>query len=81
MSIYKVGAMSYSCVASFLCGALWEEETDEIEQWIQCQWYHWECVCFGRARTVLLQQMQLVELLLCNNNHWCNIAIIIMHPL
>ena len=31
-----------------ICGGLWEEETDEVEQWIQCekcrQWYLWECV-------------------------------------
>lgn len=32
-----------------VCGGLWEEETDQVEQWIQCDtcmhWFHWECVC------------------------------------
>lgn len=32
-----------------VCGGLWEEETEEVEQWIQCDrcmnWYHWKCVC------------------------------------
>ena len=31
-----------------MCGILYEEETDEIEQWIACVkcsiWYHWKCV-------------------------------------
>ena len=31
-----------------ICGILYEDETDEIEQWITCNkcstWYHWKCV-------------------------------------
>ena len=31
-----------------ICGILYEDETDEIEQWIACDkcstWYHWKCV-------------------------------------
>lgn len=30
-----------------LCGKPWEEETTEVEMWIQCElckmWYHWDC--------------------------------------
>ena len=37
---------SYEVVCG-VCSKDWQEETEEVEDWIQCEmceeWYHWQC--------------------------------------